>query len=408
MCTPKPEAGKLMNLVVTLEQRFDCTPDGAVWTQTNFAYPFWRRYLDVFEQVRVVARVRSVDAPLQGSKRANGEGTHFLPLPNYQGPWNYLRQLPKLRSVLREAVGADDAVILRVPSPIAAGLETRLRQLQRPYGVEVVGDPYDVFRPSSVRHRLRPFFRWLFTRQLRRQCAGACAAAYVTREALQRRYPAAPAGLSTHYSSVELSDADFAAAPRVPPPAHSPLTLVFVGTLAQLYKAPDTLIEAFAACMYAGLDLRLSFIGDGAHRADLERRVSDLNLGDRVRFLGQLPSGKAVQDWLDRADLFILPSRQEGLPRAMIEAMARGLPCIGSTVGGIPELLPSEDLVPPGDVKALASKILEVARDPDRLARMSARNLATARQYREDLLQKRRVEFYSYLRDKTAAWLAAK
>ena len=89
----------------------------------------------------------------------------------------------------------------------------------------------------------------------------------------------------------------------------------------------------------------------------------------------------------------------------MIEAMARGLPCIGSTVGGIPELLPAEDLVPPGDAPALARKIMEVLGDPDRMARMSARNLATAAEYRDDILSERRRAFYTYLRDRTQAWM---
>ena len=90
-----------------------------------------------------------------------------------------------------------------------------------------------------------------------------------------------------------------------------------------------------------------------------------------MTFLGQLPAGEMVRAQLDKADLFILPSKTEGLPRALVEAMARALPCIGTTVGGIPELLPSEDLVPPGDVKALAETIEDVLRRPERLAKMS-------------------------------------
>ncbi len=108
---------------------------------------------------------------------------------------------------------------------------------------------------------------------------------------------------------------------------------------------------------------------------------------------------------LDRADLFVLPSHQEGLPRAAIEAMARGLPCVGSTVGGFPELLPAEDLVPPGDAAALARKLREVVTDPDRLDRMAARNLGAAREYREDVLRPRRTAFYEHLRAATTRWL---
>ena len=122
-----------------------------------------------------------------------------------------------------------------------------------------------------------------------------------------------------------------------------------MGTLEQLYKAPDVLLDAVGQCFRQGLDLELVWIGGGQYQQQLEARAKELGLSPRVRFLGQLPAGDAVRGELDRADLFVLPSRQEGLPRAMLEAMARGLPCIGSTVGGIPELLPAEDLVPPGD-----------------------------------------------------------
>jgi glycosyltransferase involved in cell wall biosynthesis len=271
--------------------------------------------------------------------------------------------------------------------------------------VEVVADPYDVFAPGSVKHPLRPVFRWWFSRQLRRQCAGACAAAYVTQYALQRRYPPAPGSFSTYYSSVELPEVAFAAAPRSAHSGKDVIKLIFVGTLAQLYKAPDVLIEAFALCVQRGLDLELVLLGDGKYRASLEARAAALGLGKRVRFLGRLPAGEAVRTELDRADCFVLPSHQEGLPRAMLEAMARGLPCIGSTVGGIPELLSPEEMVPPGDSASLAQKIYEVVTDPQRMARLSARNLHKIQEYRDETLNERRFAFYSHLRETTQAWL---
>jgi glycosyltransferase involved in cell wall biosynthesis len=84
--------------------------------------------------------------------------------------------------------------------------------------------------------------------------------------------------------------------------------------------------------------------------------------------------------------------------------MARGLPCIGSTVGGIPELLNPEDLVPPGDVRALAAKIRDVVTDTDRMVRMSIRNLEKAQQYHEDMLRKPRIAFYQYVKEQTKSW----
>jgi glycosyltransferase involved in cell wall biosynthesis len=274
--------------------------------------------------------------------------------------------------------------------------------------VEVVADPYDVFAPGSVKHPLRPFFRWWFPRQLRRQCAGACAAAYVTRHNLQRRYPPAAGGFSTHYSSVELPEEAFVSQPRPACLEKRTIRLVFVGTLAQLYKAPDVLIDAVSLCVRQGLDLELVLVGDGKHRAELEAQAAELGLGERVHFAGRLPAGDGVRAQLDRADVFVLPSYQEGLPRAMIEAMARGLPCIGSWVGGIPELLSCEEMVPPGDAVALARTIRWMVTAPQRLAHLSAHNLGRAQKYRDEVLNKRRVAFYNHVRQATHAWLGGR
>lgn len=391
-----------MNVVVVLEHRFNRTPDGTVWTHTMFGYPFWTRYLAVFDQVRVVARVRDVPAVPPDWIAANGANVGFAAVPYYLGPWQYLRQAPQVRRAARKAIGPHDAVILRLSSQIADGIDPVLRRTNRPYGVEVVGDPYDVFAPGAIKHPLRPFFRWWFARRLRQQCAHACAAAYVTASALQRRYPG-PA-YSVGVSDVELSPTTFVSVPR-PQRQTNSFTLISVGSLAQLYKAPDVLIDAVALCVSRGLDLRLVWVGDGKHRVELEARAAAHGLEQRICFLGQLSAGAAVRAQLDQADLFVLASRTEGLPRAMVEAMARAVPCIGSTVGGMPELLPAEDLVPPGDAAALAQKIADVLGDPQRMAQMSTRNLHTAQAYCDEVLRERRSAFYQSVRTQTEAWL---
>jgi glycosyltransferase involved in cell wall biosynthesis len=394
-----------MDLVVSLEHHFERTPEGAVWTQTQFAYPFWTRYLLVFDRVRVIARVRQVLSVPSDWKRADGPQVSFAEIPDYLGLWQYVARASQIHRAILESFAPRDAVIMRVSSQIAGHIEPWLRRTGHPFGVEVVADPYDVFAPGSVKHPLRPVFRWWFPRHLRRQCAGACAAAYVTRDTLQRRYPPPASGFSTHYSSVELSKEAFVSDPCPVRLEKRSFRLIFVGTLAQLYKAPDVLIDAVALCVQHGLDLELVLVGDGKHRAELEAQAAALGLGNRVRFLGQLPAGDAVRAQLDQADLFVLPSHQEGLPRAMIEAMARGLPCIGSTVGGIPELLSSEDIVCPGDAAALARKIHQVLTSPQRMSDQSVRNLEKAQEYRDEVLNKRRVAFYNHVREATQVWL---
>ena len=74
-------------------------------------------------------------------------------------------------------------------------------------------------------------------------------------------------------------------------------------------------------------------------------------------------------------------------------------------MGGFPELLPPEDLVPPGDAPALAAKIREVVASPERMASMSSRNLTRASEYSDDVLRPRRISFYQRLRADTYRWL---
>ncbi len=393
-----------MNVVVSCDHHFDRSPDGAIWAHGPLTHSFWLRYRPAFERVRLIARVRDIPEAPAGEQPANGEGVEFISVPDFTGPRQYLLRRRAIVAAARGAIRNGDAVMLRAPAVMGDCLMPELERTGRPYGIEVVTDPYDVFGSKAVRHPLRRFFRWSFARALRAQCAGACGAAYVTEHALQRRYPPGPGAFATHYSSIDLPGSAFADAPRTAP-LPSPARLLLVGTLAQLYKAPDVLIEAVAEVVRGGLAVELTIVGGGQHRQELEARAVELGLNGVVRFTGNLSQSGAVRSELDRADLFTMPSRQEGLPRAMIEAMARGLPAIGSTVGGIPELLPAEDLVPTDDAPALAAKIREMLGDPARMARASARNLAKAREYSQEILTPRRQALYAHVRARTEEWL---
>jgi glycosyltransferase involved in cell wall biosynthesis len=392
-----------MKVCVALEQRFYGTPDGAVWTDGPCARPFWDRYLEVFDEVQAIARVKPVDKAPSGAVQADGHGVAFAPVVHYIGPREYLRKASSVRKSVVRGAGCSDAILLRVPSNLASVLVPTLAGRGQPFAVEVVGDPYDAFSPGAVKHPLRPFLRRWFARELRQHCRQAFAGAYVTAEALQRRYPVGPNGRSFYYSDVQLSGltAEYAR----PAKSKTSWKLITVGSLEHLYKAQDIQIDALARCRQQGLDVELILVGDGQHRSALAERATRLGIASHVHFRGQLASGGPIRDELDRADVFLLPSRQEGLPRAMIEAMARALPCIGSTVGGIPELLPPEDTVSAADAEALARKIQEIVLDPQRMQRMSARNLARVGDFQEDVLRERRLEFYRYVREQTEEWL---
>jgi len=206
-----------------------------------------------------------------------------------------------------------------------------------------------VFAPGAIDHVLRPVVRTWMTHQQREQCRFAAAAAYVTKSALQQRYPCGGFAVgvsdvqlgegtfrepfSTHYSSVQLDDAAFASSPQKAPAA-ALQRIVTVGSLEHPYKGTDLLIEALATVLKRRSNVELVVIGDGRHRPALERQAEELGVSQSVQFRGHISSVLDVRRELNAASLFVLPSRTEGLPRAMVEAMARGLACIGSAVGG--------------------------------------------------------------------------
>ncbi|HEY9619229.1 MAG TPA: glycosyltransferase family 4 protein [Crinalium sp.] len=370
-------------------------PDGRVYTQSVATYDdYWTIPRSSFDQLIVVTRFLKLDELDDSWSFADGDGVTFQFVPFYRGPIQFFSALNRIRAVLEAALEDCDVLLCNGPGNISAVGIDLAQKMNKLYAIDVTTDPYDVFAPGAFKHPLRPLFRQWISRRLQHQCKNACAINYVTKHALQCHYPPPSNALTAGISAVNLPDEAFVSSPRCFQQKVDRFTLITVGTLAQLYKAPDILIEAVAICILEGLDLELILIGDGKHREELEVRVNELGLQKRVFFQGQLPAGAAIRQQLDKADLFVLPSYQEGLPKAMVEAMARALPCIGSTVGGIPELLPSEDLVPPGNVNALAKKIREIVTDVDRMNQMSTRNLEKSKEYKREIIREQRIRFF--------------
>jgi glycosyltransferase involved in cell wall biosynthesis len=129
-------------------------------------------------------------------------------------------------------------------------------------------------------------------------------------------------------------------------------------------KGYDVLLEATRSIADRGLPIRIAAVGRGPLSADLHARHVDLALGTQFQFLGQRDD---VLELLAGADAFVLASRQEGLPVALMEATSVGLPIVASSIGGVPQVLEDEVdalLVPPGDSRQLTQAIVRLASDP--------------------------------------------
>lgn len=389
-----------MKVSVTSEFRFTQLPDGSVWTETAFPYAYWKRYLQIFDEVRIVARVKMSDSIPPLSKRVDGERVSLCALSDYTGPFAYFLARKQLRHEIETELSVRGAIILTVPSPIALIAEKMIQKLSLPYGVEVMGDPWEVFSSTGIQHPLRVFFRHRLTRSTRRQIFGASAVSYVTQKTLQRSYPASASALSVGVSNIDLLPEHLAFEARRFD-ANPEIKMISVGSLEQLYKSPEIVLQAIAKGIKAGLRIQLTWIGGGKFLPEMIQLSETLGIASHTQFLGQLSSGDEVRRELDRANLFILASKTEGLPRALIEAMARALPCIGSNVGGIPELLEADELFAPNDPDALLKKLNEVSQSAERLQSMSKRNLEKSTSFLKEKLDQRRLEFLKHLREQT-------
>jgi glycosyltransferase involved in cell wall biosynthesis len=154
-------------------------------------------------------------------------------------------------------------------------------------------------------------------------------------------------------------------------PYEAPVAL-FTGRLHEAKGLLD-LIDAWRLVVQRHPTARLWLVGDGPQRGELYQRVLDHNLRDRIFLPGSFDQ---IDDLLNAADLFLLPSYQEGMSISLLEAMAAGLPLVASDIAGNRQLVNHDQeglLVPPANPRALAGAILELLDRPDRAAQLAAR-----------------------------------
>lgn len=151
-----------------------------------------------------------------------------------------------------------------------------------------------------------------------------------------------------------------------------PPEMMVVGTVGRLtpVKGQEVLIRAASGLIRRGEKIFLVLLGDGELRRDLEELSLRLDIAGYVRFLGWRPDVAWI---MAVCDIFCLPSRNEGMGKVLVEAMAMGIPIIASNIGGIKDIVRSEEngvLVPVGDAAAWAEAIARLCRDPERRRRM--------------------------------------
>lgn len=362
----------------------------------SYGYDIWReRYLPVFDEIRVCFRSEFVSNDLEGvvDLSSGPQVTFEKRIGMFRGPEVFISK--RIQTILLENILQSDAVIVRLDSFLGLQTISECKKLNKPYMIELVGCAWDSFWNHGISGKLLAPYLYFRTRH---EVYDAPYVVYVTKKFLQTRYPTK--GKNTNISNVNLQliDERYLHKRIQKIKKYRKDSVLTLGTAANVdikYKGQQFVIEALSILRKKGIcnyRYEITGAGDQSYLKSIAERYGVLDLID---FKGSVTHDK-IFSWLQNdVDIYIQPSLQEGLPRSVIEAMSLGVPCIGSDVAGIPELLNKECIfVRRGKIANNIAELLEEIQ-PNTLVYRANENYEKSKEYAYDLLIERRIQFLS-------------
>lgn len=382
-----------MKLLYISRHTFIRTADGEIYSTGMMGSSYFERYLPYFDTVTVTGYI-CMETPANAAKKVgspirSSDRIRYRLAPGDGKAYRLLVTSGALKELTEEEIRTADAVACKSASGPDFALACA-RKYHKPFLVEVVGCAWDSLWNHSMKGRLLAAPSYLSLRAVVRDAPFVL---YVTNEFLQRRYPSR--GISAGISDVELQPADQAVLERRMEKIKSRKGRILLGTAGALhvtYKGQQYVIQALAALKARGREDFEYHLAGGGSTERLSELAHKLEVADQVVFEGALPHDQMFA-WLDTLDVYLQPSLVEGMPRALIEAMSRGLPALGSDLGGIPELLSGDDVFPGGRSDRLADMLDRMSKTD--MARMAERNFEHAKRFQKEELDRQRKEFYS-------------
>lgn len=326
--TPNPR------LVVVNDNKLSRLADGD-WA---FRSSKFHLFLRAFSRFAVTLSSPLAGGPAKRDERRRVDGVSVIVRPDPGSTQAFYAMLPvraprHYRAVSRHLAEADAAlVVLPACTGILSWLAARRRGLNP--AIYIVGDVREVVGQDRTRSvvsrmmaRIAAAIEWRLTRYMAHRSL-----TFVLGSKLLNDLKAA--GITARPAMTSLVSERSLRAPRLPA-AKGALSIFTACRLSQ-EKGIETILQAMHAS--TGYRFDLAIAGDGPHREALEKRAGELGLHDRVRFLGWQDDA-GMEAALAEADIFILASHSEGIPKIVLEAMAAGLPVIATRVGGIPDLI---------------------------------------------------------------------
>lgn len=369
--------------------------DGPMFKDNNGKYyeysyhGLYERYSYIADDISFLMRVAPLTEDTKGTLLS--EQIKLIEVQNFKTPKTYFTQKKEAENIIKEAVASSDCLVLRDSSCASIALKYS-KKYNKPYIYECVGCNWDSMWNHSLLGKFLAPYTYL---KAKSEISNAPFVCYVTNEFLQRRYPTKGTGVGCSDVVLEYIDDSTLKSRLARIQTMSDRNEYVVGTAAALdvkYKGQQYVIRAIAELKNRGINIRYRLAGGNRKEStflhDLAEKCGVL---DNVEFCGSL-SSEEMEAFYDSLDIYIQPSKQEGLPRSVIEAMSRGCPVIGSNIAGIPELIQKENLFKAGDYKDL-EKHIEALLQTD-MKQIVEENFSKAKEYQGDVLDARRKVFY--------------
>lgn len=360
------------------------------YSDGKLKYQSWKRYLNHCENLTVLGRVKPIKkSEIDKYDLSSGNNVTHYSMPNLSSIKRF-KVLKEVKQIIKEHILKSELIVVRLPSEYGNIAIEQAKKFNVPYIVEVVGDVYLSYKNHG--HPLAKLLAPYMAKKTKAVIKDSEYVLYVTEKYLQGMYPSKSLRISTACSNVMIDNDIYHLENKASFNKH--FTIGLIGSYKARYKGIEDALKAIGLLKEKGIVCEFKILGNG-EKEDLQLLAKELNILEQITFDGTVPAGLPVWNWLKSLDLYIQPSHTEGLPRALIEAMACGLPCIASNVGGIPELLVEEDMHSPKDYKRLAELIEEFVLDEHRRNERSIRNIEHSKKYANTFLEKRRYEFFN-------------
>jgi glycosyltransferase involved in cell wall biosynthesis len=368
--------------------------NGIYYSEGKFTTEVFSRYDAFNSDIIVITRIIENN---QGRKlnEISNKNVHFKPVKGIGFDSVFTKYLLKNSKVIIQEIKKADALIVRLPSFLGIFVLILNIFFKKKYFVELVGDPQEALITSKKKVGfLFKCFIYIFSAFNKFFVKKADGVIYVTQYDLQKRYPTKK--LQTYASNVEVNIKPLnLSLDEYTLKNEKNIKVGLIGSFNNEYKGIDTALKAIHLLKQKDCIVQLHILGSGKLKDYYLEMAKELKIAGQIYFDGSLAGGEAVLKWLKDLDLYIQPSRTEGLPRALIEAMSVGLPAVATKVGGIPELLPDEFLVPSNNSLELAEKIKMLMYSQQLRYEQGKANYEKAKEYDSQILRERRIKFWS-------------